>query len=63
MADKIPAEVGRNLSPAEAENALEGGPPCTKPDTTPCVGGETKCINGDLYKCGSKGWFNSNQKC
>lgn len=57
----IPKEVGRNLTAAEA--AGRGGPPCTKPDTNSCSGGETKCVNGVQYECGKNGWSNTGKKC
>lgn len=63
MNEAIPEEVGRNLSPDEAKTLALAGPPCVKPDTQPCSGGEKKCVNGDSYTCGSGGWFRDGGKC
>jgi hypothetical protein len=59
--ESIPKEVGRNLSPEQAKGLA--GPPCTKEDTSPCSGGETKCVNHDEYKCGTGGWSKTGAKC
>jgi hypothetical protein len=60
---EIPKEVGRNLTASDAKALALAGPPCVNEGGSPCNKGDTKCVNGTLYECGTGGWFNTGNKC